>query len=160
MNTKMINLNIPGRCNLELRNVVFDYNGTIAVDGSLSDYVKNMLTELSTYLNVYIITADTYGNVRKQCEGLPVIIETFCRGNATIYKKEFIEKLGYESTIAVGNGLNDVEMLKNAALSIAVIGDEGCASQAIVNSHITCKNIKDVFDMILKKNRIKATLRD
>lgn len=119
-----------------------------------------MLTELSTYLNVYIITADTYGNVRKQCKDLPVIIETFCRGNATIYKKEFIEKLGYESTIAVGNGLNDVEMLKKAALSIAVIGDEGCASQAIVNSHITCKSIKDVFDMILKKNRIKATLRD
>ena len=156
----MIKLNIPGRCNLELKNIVFDYNGTVALDGTISDYVKNMLTELSSYLNVYIITADTYGNVRKQCEGLPVIIETFCNGNATIYKREFIEKLGCESTIAVGNGLNDVEMLKKATLSIAVIGDEGCASQAIVNSHITCKSINDVFDMILKKDRIRASLRD
>lgn len=160
MNTKMISIDIPGRGKLELKNIVFDYNGTLAVDGLLSEYVKNMITELSTYLNVYILTADTYGSVRKQCEGLPVVIETFSNGNATTYKREFIEKLGYASTIAVGNGLNDVEMLKKAALSIAVIRAEGCASQAIINSHITCKSIKDVFDIILKKNRIKATLRD
>lgn len=156
----MIEINIPGRCNLELKNIIFDYNGTIAVDGIISEYVKEMITKLNNYLNVYIITADTYGNVRFQCECLPVSIETFSEGNATLYKKEFLEKLGCESTIAVGNGLNDIEMLKKAALSIAIIGDEGCSSQAIINSHITCKCINDVFDMILKKNRIKATLRD
>ncbi|KZL92251.1 HAD family hydrolase [Clostridium magnum] len=156
----MIEISIPGRSNLKLKNIIFDYNGTIAVDGIISDYVKKMLVELSYDLSVYIITADTYGNVRTECEKLPVSIETFSFGNATIYKKEFVEKIGCEFTIAVGNGLNDVEMLKKAALSIAVIGDEGCSSQAILNSHITCKCINDVFDMVLKKYRIIATLRD
>ena len=156
----MIEINIPGRCNLELNNIIFDYNGTIAVDGVISEYVKEMLIKLSNDLNVYIITADTYGNVRFQCKGLPVNIETFPEGNATLYKKEFLEKIGCECTIAVGNGLNDVEMLKKAALSISLIGDEGCSSQAVINSHITCKNINDVFEMVLKKNRIRATLRD
>lgn len=153
-------INVPGRNNLEIRNVVFDYNGTLAVDGVMSEYVKEMLTTISQHLNIYIITADTYGNVRTQCKCLPVNIETFPEGNATIYKKKFVEKIGEKYTLAVGNGLNDVEMLKKAALSVAILGEEGCSSQAIINSHITCKDIKDVFNMILKKDRIRATLRD
>ncbi|MGH4122191.1 MAG: HAD family hydrolase [Clostridium sp.] len=153
-------INIPGRSNLEIKNVVFDYNGTLAVDGIMSEDVKKMLISISRELNIYIITADTYGNVRTQCKSLPVNVETFSKGNATIYKKEFVEKIGGEYTLAVGNGLNDVEMLKKAALSIAILGEEGCSSQAIINSHITCKDIKEVFNMILKKDRIRATLRD
>ncbi|MBV7274632.1 HAD hydrolase family protein [Clostridium sp. PL3] len=156
----MIKINIPGRYNLELKNIIFDYNGTLAVDGIISDYIKNMLIKLSDSLDVYILTADTYGTVRTQCKDLPISIKTFSEGNSTEFKKAFIEKLSCENSIAVGNGLNDVEMLKKAALSIAVIGNEGCASQAIISSHITCKNISDVFDVILKKDRVKATLRD
>ncbi|WPC44131.1 HAD family hydrolase [Clostridium sp. JS66] len=156
----MIEINIPGREDLKIENVVFDYNGTVAVDGGMNVKVKEMIKELSEYLNVYIITADTYGNVRSQCEGLPVKVETFSKGNATFYKKQFVEKIGAKFTIAVGNGLNDVEMFKVSALSVAVIEEEGCASEAIMNSNITVKDIKDVFNMIMKKSRIKATLRD
>lgn len=156
----MIEIDIPGRNNFKIENIVFDYNGTVAVDGMMNTEVKEMLTKLNQYLNVYIITADTYGNVRSQCEGLPVKIETFSKGNATFYKKQFVEKIGAEFTIAVGNGLNDVGMFKASALAIAVIEEEGCASEAIIHSNITVKSIKNVFNMIIKKSRIKATLRD
>lgn len=156
----MIEIDIPGREDLKIENVVFDYNGTVAVDGVINVKIKEMIKELSEYLKIYIITADTYGNVRSQCEGLPVIVETFSKGNATFYKKQFVKKIGAKFTMTVGNGLNDVEMFKVSALSIAVIEEEGCASEAIMNSNITVKNIKDVFNMIMKKARIKATLRD
>lgn len=156
----MIEINIPGRKKLKISNIVFDYNGTVALDGFMPEQVKKMIIRLSQDLNIYIITADTYGNVREQCKDMPVSIETFAEGNATIYKKQFIEKIGAECTIAVGNGLNDIEMLKTASLSISVIGEEGCASLAIVNSDITCRDIMDVFSMVLKKDRIRATLRD
>ncbi len=156
----MIEINIPGRKNLKLKNIVFDYNGTIALDGVVPKSVKDMILSISECLNVYVITADTYGNAKTECEGLPINLETFPNGKATQYKKEFVEKIGAEDTMAVGNGLNDVEMFKVAGLSIAVIGEEGCSSQAIMYSHITVNHINRVFDMIMKKDRIKATLRD
>ncbi|MDW8800559.1 HAD hydrolase family protein [Clostridium sp. A1-XYC3] len=156
----MIQIDIPGRKNLVMENIVFDYNGTLAVDGNLPEDVKEALIELAKRLNVYIITADTYGNVRSQCSELSVKVQTFPKGNATVYKREFVEKLGAENTVAVGNGLNDIEMFKAAELSIAIIGEEGCSTEALINSHIVVKDIKDVFSMILKVDRIRATLRD
>ena len=31
-------IDIPGRDSFELKNIVFDYNGTIAIDGKLIDW--------------------------------------------------------------------------------------------------------------------------
>ncbi len=157
----MIFIEIPGRDNLNIKNIVFDYNGTVAEDGIMSLQTKENLKKISEKLKVYIITADTYGNVKKQCEGLPLIVETFPKGNATFYKKSFVEKLGgAEETMVIGNGMNDIEMFKVATLSIAVIGEEGCAGKLILESDIVVKSIENVFSMIQNTNRIVATLRD
>ncbi|NEZ76330.1 ATPase P [Clostridium botulinum] len=156
----MIFVEIPGRDNLNIKNVVFDYNGTVAEDGIMSLDTKENLKKISEKLKVYIITADTYGNVKKQCEGLPVSIETFPKGNATFYKKSFVEKLGPGETMVIGNGMNDIEMFKVATFSIAVIGEEGCAGKLIVQSDIVVSSIEKVFSMIENTNRIVATLRD
>lgn len=157
---RMIFVEIPGRDNLNIKNVVFDYNGTVAEDGIMAYQTKENLKKISENLKVYIITADTYGNVKKQCEGLPVSIETFPKGNATFYKKSFVEKLGSGETMVIGNGMNDIEMFKVATLSIAVIGEEGCAGKLIVQSDIVVSSIEKVFSMIENTNRIVATLRD
>ncbi|GAA0745028.1 HAD family hydrolase [Clostridium oceanicum] len=156
----MICVDIPGWDTLNIENIVFDYNGTVAVDGILTEKVKENLKKLSETLKIYIITADTYGNVRREAEGLPLAIETFSKGNATAYKKEFVEKLGSKKTVAVGNGKNDLEMFKKAVLSICVLGEEGCFSKSLIESDIVVKNIESVFAMFKNKNRIKATLRD
>lgn len=39
----MINLNIPGYESINIKNVVFDFNGTIATDGILIDEVKEKI---------------------------------------------------------------------------------------------------------------------
>lgn len=156
----MIEVDIPGRKKLLIENIVFDYNGTIAVDGILPEDIKESLMKIRENLNVYIITADTYGNVVNQCKELPIEVETFTEGNATVYKRKFVEKIGAEYTIAVGNGFNDAEMFKVSALSVAVIGEEGCCTGALINSHIVVKDIRDVFSMIMKRDRMRATLRD
>lgn len=156
----MICVDIPGWDTLNIENIVFDYNGTVAVDGILTEKVKENLKKLSETLKIYIITADTYGNVRREAEGLPLAIETFSKGNATAYKKEFVEKLGAKKTVAVGNGKNDLEMFKKAVLSICVLGEEGCFSKSLIQSDIVVKNIESVFAMFKNKNRIKATLRN
>ncbi|EPS51835.1 hypothetical protein CFSAN002367_03846 [Clostridium botulinum CFSAN002367] len=76
---------------------------------------------------------------------MPVSIETFPKGNATFYKKSFVEKLGPGETMVIGNGMNDIEMFKVATLSIAVIGEEGCAGKLIVQSDIVVSSIKKCF---------------
>ncbi|WP_251861203.1 HAD hydrolase family protein [Clostridium sp. Marseille-Q2269] len=156
----MIFIKIPGKYSINIKNIVFDYNGTLAEDGIMTTNTKENLKRISEKLNVYIITADTYGNVKKQCQGLPISIETFPKGSATLYKRIFVEKLGPEETMVIGNGMNDIEMFKTAVLSVAVIGEEGCAGKLITQSDIVVNKIESVFSMIYNTNRIVATLRD
>ena len=59
-------IEIPGRETLEIKDIVFDYNGTIAIDGKLIGDVSKNINELSSSFNFYVITADTYGTVKKE----------------------------------------------------------------------------------------------
>ena len=52
-----------------------------------------------------------------------------------------------------------MEMFKNSIISIAVIGKEGCFSKALIEVDIVVNNVIDAIDLLLKNNRIKATLR-
>ena len=64
-------IEIPGRKKIEVRDIVFDYNGTIAIDGSLIDGVAKAINELSNDIHFHVITADTYGSVENECKSLP-----------------------------------------------------------------------------------------
>jgi soluble P-type ATPase len=57
----LISACIPGWYNLELRHLVLDLNGTIAVDGQVLPDVAERLTEISAELTVHLVTADTRG---------------------------------------------------------------------------------------------------
>jgi soluble P-type ATPase len=59
----------------------------------------------------------------------------------------------------IGNGNNDSEMVKNAILGIAIIGDEGCATPTLLQSDISCTNIADALELLLNEKRLIATLR-
>ena len=155
----MIEYIIPGRENLIIENVCLDYNGTIACDGELIDGVKEKIKQLKDLVNVYILTADTYGTVEKQCEGLGAVVKKFDRAEASLCKEEIIKSLG-KNTAAVGNGLNDIQMFDNAVLSIAVIEKEGLYAKLINHADIVSTSIIDAIDIILNKNKMKAVLRD
>ncbi len=156
----MLVINIPGRGTFEIKNVVFDYNGTLAVDGHMSQLVKDMLLKLKDFLKVYILTADTYGTVEKACIGIDVHVKTFPRENAGLCKRDIIKELGATKTLCVGNGFNDIPMANECILSIAVIEKEGCSGKLLAASDIVVSSIEDAFEMLLKPDRIKATLRN
>ena len=61
-------VNIPGKEEIEIQNIVFDYNGTIAIDGKLIEGIKKSINELSNSFKFYVITADTYGSVEKELQ--------------------------------------------------------------------------------------------
>lgn len=155
----MIKVDIPGRESLEFDNLVLDFNGTIAVDGRILENIKKPLTELSKLINIYVITADTYGVAKEECEKLDLKVITIPTGCAGAHKSELVKKLGQKSTAAIGNGFNDIEMFKEAELSVAVIEGEGTCSKLIINSDIVTRSIEDALNLFLIPNHIKADLR-
>src|SRR5690554_6414621 len=157
--SKMIEITIPGRVKMVIENIVFDFNGTLAVDGKVSETIREKIMEINEFLNVFILTADIYGSVYKQCKNLGVSIKTFARENTGIEKRKIVEQIGYLNTITIGNGVNDIPMMKDSILSIGVIGKEGACGKLLTSSDIIANDIMDVFDMINNKDRISATLR-
>lgn len=156
----MLKVNIPGWKEIEIKNVVFDYNGTIAEDGIIRSEVKEKIEKLHEIgLNIFVLTADTYGCAKQRLEGLPIDLKIFDNDNAAINKKKIVDEIGGNLTVAIGNGMNDVEMFKVSALSIAVIGKEGCCVKALFEADIAVNDILDAIELLLKPERIVATLR-
>jgi len=155
----MLKIKIPSYKEIEVENVVFDYNGTLALDGKPIEGIKEKLIEVSKMVNVYIITADTFGTVRESFRDIEVEVKIISKENGALDKLNFIKKLGSDKTIAVGNGNNDELMLKESVIGVCILGGEGLATRALLASDIVLKDIKDFFSMIVNTGRIIATLR-
>jgi len=67
--------------------------------------------------------------------------------------------LGKDKTICIGNGNNDRLMVKEAALGIALLQEEGTCTETLLASDVACKNIIDAFGYFKEPKRLIATLR-
>ncbi|MCQ2554283.1 MAG: ATPase P [Clostridia bacterium] len=154
----MLRFEIPGRETIEVSHLVLDYNGTVATDGKLIPGIKERIDALKENLEIHILTADTYGTVRKECEPLGVSVESFPREGAAECKLEIVKNLS-GGVVTVGNGFNDILMSDEADLSVAVVGDEGMCSKLILHTDVLVNSILDALDLFIKPGRLKATLR-
>lgn len=155
----MITIDIPGRdAPLVIQYVALDYNGTIARDGQLLPEASARIDALSRLVPVYILTADTYGNVACQCRHLDATVKTFPRAEAAACKLQILNELG-AGACAIGNGFNDIPMLNAAELAIAVMDTEGVCAGLIAHADILTRSAADALDLLLKPDRLRATLR-
>lgn len=152
-------IKIPGCKNYKIENLVFDLNGTIACDGQLIEGVEEGINKLASDFKIFVLTADTNGNAEKILKNLKAEVIIIDKKDGSKFKADFVEKLGRKSVIAVGNGNNDAQMLKNSEIGIAVLGPEGTAREALLGSSLIVRDILDVLDIISKPQRLKATLR-
>lgn len=155
----MFELEIPGFGLVKLKYLVSDFTGTLSVDGKLIIGVKEKLNEISKFLDIHILTADTFGRVKEELKDLKCIIQILNGENHDIQKEEYIKKLGSEYVIALGNGNNDRRMLKIAKIGVAVCLNEGCSIDAIKSADILVHSPIDAIDLLLSPKRLKATLR-
>jgi P-type E1-E2 ATPase len=142
-----------------IEHVLFDFNGTMAFDGKLISGVAELIKTLSEHVTVHVISADTYKTVSEELSSLPVKLTILKSGQEKQQKLFYLENLGRDKCIAIGNGVNDVLMLSKAVVSIAVIQAEGCSSEAMQAAKILCPSIHDAITMCLRPKRIVATLR-
>ncbi len=152
-------ITIPNFKRLELQHLVLDYNGTVATDGKLLESVKALLPQLTQHYSVHIITADTFGSVKKEVEAFDVQVKILSSDDHTQEKADFVRELGAMHTVAMGNGNNDALMLHTAELSIAILGEEGCSMQTLQEADLLCKSIGDALELLLHPKRLIATLR-
>ncbi len=155
----MINIAIPGFKNLQLEHLVLDYNGTIAIDGVLIPGVADALQSMASDITMHVITADTFGDAATQLARLPILLTLLPPGNQALAKRDFVNHLGAESVIAIGNGRNDRDMLKVAAVGIALLQKEGAAAQTVASADIVCSSILDALELLRHPKRLIATLR-
>ena len=153
-------IDIPGWGNIDIENIVIDLNGTIATDGKIASEVRKKITSLSELAKVYILTADTQGTANKEILGMNVELIKVPEENSKKGKFEFLSTLNLEATVAIGNGSNDQLTLKEAALGIAVLGDEGVSVSAMKSADIVVENIHNALDLLLEPKRLIATLRE
>lgn len=157
MPSSPIDLELPDLPAKRFTDLVLDFTGTLSQDGRLLPGVAERLAEIANHLRIFVLTADTFGRARAELAGLPVEVHLVGKGRD---KADFVGKLGAEQVIAIGNGRNDVPLLKLAGLGIAVIGPEGIAGELLRAADIVVRDIREALDLIANPLRMKATLRD
>ena len=153
-------IDIPGWGSIDIENIVIDLNGTVATDGRIPPDLKEKIKSLSKIAKIYILTADTQGTADQEIPGMSVELKKISGESSKMGKFEFLKTLDLELTVAIGNGNNDQIILKEAALGIAVLADEGVAVTALKSADIVVKSIHDALDLFLKPKRLIATLKE
>jgi len=155
----MWTLDIPGWKKLEIRFLVFDYNGTLAVNGKLLPELKEKLNQLAGIFEIHVVTADTFGLAAEQLKGLPCTLKILPKENQAEEKRTYVQTLGAANVAAIGNGRNDRMMLETAALGVALIQAEGAAVVTVNQADVVCHRATDALDLFLYPRRLTATLR-
>ncbi|MDP2663439.1 MAG: ATPase P, partial [Dehalococcoidia bacterium] len=132
----MVEVDIPGRGTYRLTHLVLDFNGTLALDGHLLEGVAERLKDLALRLEITVATADTFGTARELEERLGLQFLRMKPGSEDAQKLALVERLGKAQTVCMGNGANDVLMLRESALGICIVGGEGASSEAMAASDL------------------------
>lgn len=155
----MIELIIPGRGLIQFEYLVCDVNGTLALDGQLIDGVGRALTGLRDRLELHLLTADTHGRQELIDRQLGITAVRIQAGGESEQKAEYVQRLGAERVVAIGQGANDAAMLRAAQVGICVFSREGVAGETLLAADLVVPDILSALDLLERPLRIVATLR-
>ena len=155
----MYSVDIPGFGEVRVEYLVSDFTGTLSVDGALLPGVEDRLNRISEFMQVQILTADTFGKAREALEKVNCAINILTGADHDLQKEAYVKELGPKKVVALGNGNNDRKLLAVSRVGIAVAEGEGCAVEAIVAANILVRSAADGLDLLLNPKRLKATLR-
>jgi P-type E1-E2 ATPase len=155
----MIEINIPAKGVMRLEHLVADVNGTLAVDGQLHEGLARQMRLLRDRLTIHLLTADTHGRQAVIDQQLGLTAGRVQPGDEAQQKAAYVQRLGAEGVVAIGQGANDALMLQAARLGICVLSREGVALPALLAADILVPDIFAALELLEKPLRIVATLR-
>lgn len=145
-------VDIPEFGTLTLNKILLDLNGTITNGGILIEGVVERIKKLTDQYEVLLLSGDTNGNAATIAKKLGIELEVV---KSSADKQQRCS----DTTVAIGNGSIDRDMLKASALGIVVVEKEGASVVAINNADIVTSSINDALDALIYPNRLIATLR-
>jgi P-type E1-E2 ATPase len=155
----MIRIKIPGGEEINIKHIVFDVNGTLALDGTLLPEVSSLLMELRERTNIHLLTADTHGKQAKIDQQLGMTATRVKAGKEAEQKAAFLKSLGPDQSAAIGQGANDSLMLKEARIGICVLSEEGTALETLLQADLVTPNISTALSLFIHPTRLVASLR-
>lgn len=154
----MIELNIPGHTPIRLEHLVTDVNGTLALDGRLLPGVAKPLLALSDRLQLHLLTADTHGGQAQIDNELGLVAERIEPGGESEAKAAFVHAQP-GGVVAIGQGANDAGMLAAADIGVAVMSQEGLATETLAAADLLVPDILSALALLEKPMRLVASLR-
>lgn len=155
----MLRIDLPGQAPLELKHLVLDFNGTLALRGAVVAGAAERLRALSAALSLHCVTGDTFGTARAALANLPVNLHVLPATGQSSAKRDYVASLE-GGVCAIGNGWNDRLMLQEATLGLAVLMNEGAAGATLLAARAIFPSILDALDALLVPARMVAVLRD
>lgn len=155
----MVELNVPGRGIIQLEYLVSDVNGTLAVDGRLIEGVAKALMRLRDRVEIHLLTADTHGRQDRIDQQLGLAARRIQTGNEASQKLAFIQALGADRVLAIGQGANDALMLKAAGVGVCILSPESTAVEALLAADLVVPDIHTALELVEKPLRLLASLR-
>lgn len=148
---------IPGQDELEIKTIILDLNGTLAVGGIIPEGVKDRINHLKGRgFQILFFT----GNTRNDADELAADLQIDWKlAKSADEKREAALMLGPESCASIGNGLIDLELMRTVKLRIVTLQAEGIHVQTLINSDIVVPTILDALDLFIDEQRLIATLR-
>jgi soluble P-type ATPase len=152
----MLHVSVPRGDDLRLEQLLLDVNGTLTDRGELIEGVPERLSGLHGRLVLHLLSADTFGTAGVVARALGAEFRPIRSGED---KRRYLESLGAQTCVAIGNGANDRAMLEAAALGVAVVGPEGAHATALQAADVVVSSINDALDLLAHPQALTATLR-
>lgn len=154
----MISIERPGQAHLEIDFILIDFEGTLGIDRRVHPKAKDKINLLSKRTNIYVLTTQNKELIEERLRKVKAEIIYLAEGDSSRRKLDLLRQLGPTRCAAIGNGLDDADLILEAGIGICVIGREGSSGQAVKNADLVFMDILDALEFLLKPLRQKATL--
>ncbi len=148
---------IPNRKKIEIKTIILDLNGTLAIKGKLVSGSAKKIRKLKKLgYKVVLFTGDQRGNANKLCKSLGI---KYIKASKTGDKEKAILELDPETCATIGNGRIDIETFKHAKISILTLQNEGIHVDIIPFADLIVPSVVDALDLFIDKDSLIATMK-
>ena len=151
-------IEIPKGETIEINTIVLDLNGTLSVNGIVSDETKELIVKLKELnYRIVLISGDIRGNAKQISDELQLDLFLGATSNEKANQMQQFDK---ETTAAIGNARIDIGTFENAKLSIATMQAEGIHTAIIKHVDIIVPTIENALDLFINVKSLAGTLRE
>jgi soluble P-type ATPase len=106
-----------------------------------------------------MLTADAHGQQAANDRRLGFEAVRISASNETAAKGDYVRELNPQRVVAIGQGANDAEMLREAMIGICLLSPEGLAVETLLSAGVIAQDIHNALALRENPMRLVASLR-